>query len=184
MKKAIEAVRSGKSGMNRAAADNGIPATTLKDRLSGRTKENSRSGPNRYLNENEENELSTFVEDCASIGYGKTKKEIMRIVETHAKDKGLLRKDKDGGATLLADKVTQQGDNTAHVRMDEINSETINHYFDLLEDTLKENGLMHSPSQIYNVDESGMPLDPKAPLVLVERGTKRFATDLLEERGK
>jgi len=35
MKKAIEAVRSGKSGVNRAAADHGIPATTLKDRLSG-----------------------------------------------------------------------------------------------------------------------------------------------------
>jgi len=57
MKKAIEAVRfKKKNGVNRAAADHGIPATTLKDRLSGRTKENSHSGPSRYLNENEENE--------------------------------------------------------------------------------------------------------------------------------
>jgi len=44
---------------------------------------------------------------------------------------------------------------------------------DLLEDTLKENGLMHSPSQIFNVDESGMPLDPKAPSILAKRGTKK-----------
>jgi len=93
MKNAIEAVKSGNSGVNRAAKDYGIPATTLKDRLSGRVKENALPGPNRYLNENKENELSMFVKDCASIGYGKTRKEIMRIVESHAKDNGVLRKD-------------------------------------------------------------------------------------------
>ena len=47
MKKAIEAVRSGTNGVNRAAVDHEIPATALKDRLSGRTKENSRPGPSR-----------------------------------------------------------------------------------------------------------------------------------------
>ena len=87
MKKAIEAVKSRKSGVNRAARDDGIPATTLKDRLSGRVKENCHFGQSRYLNDTEENELSTFVKNCASIGYGKTKKEVMRIVKTHAKDK-------------------------------------------------------------------------------------------------
>ena len=79
MIKAIEAVKSRKSGVNRAARDHGIPATTLKDRLSGRVKENCHPGPSRYLTENEENELSTFVKDCASIGYGKTRQEVMRI---------------------------------------------------------------------------------------------------------
>jgi len=97
------------------------------------------------------------------IGYGKTRKEVMRIVETHAKDKGLLRKDSitqgwwRNFISRQGDLALRKGDNTAHNCMDAINSETINHYFDLLEDTLKENGLMHSPSQIYNVDESGMP---------------------------
>ena len=43
--------------------------------------------------DNEENELSTFVKDCASIGCGKARKEVMGIVEMHAKDKGLLSKD-------------------------------------------------------------------------------------------
>ena len=182
------AIKAGKSGVNRAAMDHGIPATTLKDRLSGRTKENSRSGPSRYLNENEENELSIFVKDCASIGYGKTRKEVMRIVETHAKDKGLLRKDSitqrwwRNFVSRQGDLALRKGDNTAHVRKDAINSETINHYFDLLEDTLKENGLMHSPSQIYNVDESGMPLDPKALLTF---GEWLFPTDpLFPHHGK
>ena len=57
--------------------------------------------------------------------------------------------------------------------MDIINSETMNYYSELLEDTLKENGLMHTLSQIYNVDEIGMTLDTKAQLVLAERGTKK-----------
>ena len=39
------------------------------------------------------------------------------------------------------------------------NSEELENYFELLKDVLEENNLMDKPSQIYNVDESGMPLD-------------------------
>lgn len=46
-------------------------------------------------------------------------------------------------------------------------------YFDLLEETLKEHNLLVNPAQIYNVDESGMPLDPKAPNIVAVRGTKK-----------
>jgi len=179
MKKALDAVKSGKSGVNQAARDHGVPPTTLKDRLSGRVKENTKPGASRYLNDMEEKELSTFVKGCASIGYGKTRSEVMRIAETHAKEKGLLRKEKISQGwwrnfvSRQGDISLRKGDNTAHVRMDAMNSETINHYFDLLESTLKDNGLLHSPSQIYNVDESGMPLDPKAPNIVAETGTKK-----------
>jgi len=55
------AIDVGKSGVNHAVQDHGISATTLKDRTSGRVKENSCSGPSRYLVENEENELGMFV---------------------------------------------------------------------------------------------------------------------------
>ena len=43
-----------------------------------------------------------------------------------------------------------------------MNSDTLKQYYDLLEDTLKELNLHNSPSQLYNVDESSIPLDPKA----------------------
>ena len=101
MKKAIDAVKSGKSGVNCAAADFGIPATTLKDILSGRVKENCRPGPSRYINENEENELSIFVKYCASICFGRTRKGVMRIVEMHAKDKRTSEK-RQNNARMLA----------------------------------------------------------------------------------
>ena len=45
-------------------------------------------------------------------------------------------------------------------------------YFDLLEQTLVDNGLGDKPSQIFNLDKTGMSLDPSAPRVVAGRGTK------------
>jgi len=45
-------------------------------------------------------------------------------------------------------------------------------YFDLLEETINENGLGDKPAQLFNMDESGMPLDPKPPLLICQHGTK------------
>ena len=50
--------------------------------------------------------------------------------------------------------------------------EIINAYFDLLEETLVENDLLESPCQLFNMDETGMPLDPKAPKVVSRKGMK------------
>lgn len=33
----------------------------------------------------------------------------------------------------------------------------------MLEDTLRENGILDKPCQLFNTDEMGMPLDPKPP---------------------
>ena len=57
--------------------------------------------------------------------------------------------------------------------MDAINESTMRHYFDLLETTLKDNNLLHSPGLIYNVDETGVPLDPKTPNVIVQTESKK-----------
>jgi len=54
--------------------------------------------------------------------------------------------------------------------MDAINEETLISYYTLLEDTLKKN---KCPSQIYNVDETVVPLNPKPPKIVVPKGTKK-----------
>ena len=46
-------------------------------------------------------------------------------------------------------------------RMLAFNIKVLDHYFDLLEETLRENCLMDKPYQILNMDETGMPLDAK-----------------------
>ena len=60
----------------------------------------------------------------------------------------------------------RQEDSTAHVRMDAMNQETIDHYFSLLNDTLSPHGLLDKPSQIYNVDETDVPLNLRPPKVI------------------
>ena len=73
MIRAMEAVNSGEIGPNQAAREFAVPATTLKDRLSGRVKHGSKPGPAPYLTEEEERKLVDFLIQVARLGYGKTK---------------------------------------------------------------------------------------------------------------
>lgn len=54
--------------------------------------------------------------------------------------------------------------------------EMLTHYFDLLEQTLHENNLIGKPGQIFNMDESGMPLSPKHPKVVAQKGSSVSGT--------
>ena len=178
MESALRAVQDG-TKVNQAARDYGVPLTTLKDRVSGRVIHGTLPGPKAYLNQAEEEELGTFLLQCSRVGYGKTKKDVLRIVESVANEKGVLRKSKitDGWFRRFLERQShfslRKGDSTAHVRMDAINAETLHQYFSLLQDTLKEHGLMDKPHQIYNVDESGIPFDHKTPNVITEKNVKK-----------
>ena len=57
--------------------------------------------------------------------------------------------------------------------MDAVNSETLKHYFTLLNDVLTEHDLHSKPAQVYNVDESCIPFDPRAPNVVATKGMKK-----------
>ena len=54
-----------------------------------------------------------------------------------------------------------------------INSENINEYFDLLEDIFQEYGFSDHPEAIYNMDEMGMPLEPRPPKVIAKKGKRK-----------
>lgn len=56
--------------------------------------------------------------------------------------------------------------------MHAINRETLDQYFSLLEDTLTEHDLLDKPSQLYNVDESGVPFNPRPPKIVTAKGRK------------
>ena len=60
------------------------------------------------------------------------------------------------------------GDATAGVRIDEDN---MHKYFDLLKEVYKDH-----PERIYNMNETGMPLDPRPPKVIAPKGQRRCTT--------
>ena len=101
-----------------------MPRTTLQDCISGRVVHRIKPGPKPYLNKAEESELAEFLEVTSSVGYGKTRKEVMGIVEATAQEKGLLRKKKisQGWFRRFIEYQPQlalrKGDRTAFVCMD------------------------------------------------------------------
>ena len=95
MEKALDAVTQGIS-IRRAALDYGVPKSTLGDRASGRIVPGRNSGPNRILNDEEETELVSFLRRCATVGYPKTRKDVMALVQRIAESRNLDRQISNG----------------------------------------------------------------------------------------
>ena len=66
----------------RAADLHRVPRSTLKDRLSGRVKHGVKPGPRSYLSAEEESDLSKYLLEVVSFGYGKTRREVQGLVES------------------------------------------------------------------------------------------------------
>ena len=172
---AMRSVMEGKS-IRQSALECGIPKSTLGDRISGRVLPGKKSGPQPYLSAEEEDELAMFVTRCASIGYGKTRKDVLALVQRIYSSRGLNITISSGwwdsfvrrhpNLTLRAPAPLSRA------RSNSSSYEVIEAYFDLLEETLYENQLSGKPGQLYNMDESGMPLDPKPPKIVHVKGVK------------
>ena len=175
---AMKSYLDGKMGMNRAADQYGVPRTTLKDRLSGRVTSGTNPGPVPYLTPEEEDEL---LLTCADIGYPKTKQEVLAIVRQaiHKKRGEDAAKEFTGKGwwnrfvERRPDIRLRKGDALAIPRANAITAANIAQYYSLLKKTLEENSLMGCPNRIYNMDESGMPLDHKPPKAVARKGTRK-----------
>ena len=153
---AIETAQSGQVSANQAARQHGVPPSTLKDCLSGRVLHGAKPGPRPYMGPSEEKELSEYLLASAKVGYGKTRGQIKSIAESVAQEKGILK-----GKRILNgwwQRFLQRNPkisllrnvSTAHVRIQAINREKIEQYYDLLEEVLEELDLDNHPDQIYN----------------------------------
>lgn len=57
--------------------------------VSGKVQFGAKSGPTRYLNDQEESELVNFLCCCTEIGYARTRLQVLALVQQVIKDKGL-----------------------------------------------------------------------------------------------
>ena len=60
------------------------------------------------------------------------------------------------------------------MRLSSTTAETLKNYFELLKKVFDENDLMDKPAQLYNMDETGMPLEHRAPNVVTKKGKKKI----------
>ena len=89
MEKALDAVIVHGVSIRRAALEHGIPRSTLGDRVSGRVLPGKLSGPIKILSDQEETELVSFLRKCSAVGYPKTRKDVIGLVQRIADTRGL-----------------------------------------------------------------------------------------------
>ena len=122
---AMNAVKGG-GHIKRAAEEHGVPVSTLRDRISGRVVHGTKPGP---LSSTEEAELSSFLQPCSKVSYGRTRTDVMGIAPSVAAEKGILKGSKvtQGWWRTFCERQPDLSlrDVTAHVRMDAVNSETL-----------------------------------------------------------
>ena len=94
--------------------------------------------------------------------YAKTRKEVLAIVEAIASSKGTPVHVSNGWWESFKQRHPQltlrRVEKLSYARFVASNPVILNHYFDLLEKTLQDNELVDSPSQVFNCDETGLPL--------------------------
>ena len=173
MKRALEDITLKKCSVRRAAEEYGIPKSTIYDRLSGKVIPGSVCGAQRYLMESEEN---AFLLGCAQIGYGKTRSEVLLIVQKTLKERGIIRQVSNGwweGFLRRHPKLTLRTPAClAKARAHATDDKVMDQYFSILDEALTENELKDKPLQVFNIDETGVPLDPKPLKVVSHRGDK------------
>ena len=131
------------------------------------------------MTSDEEKELAGFLIDVSKMGHGKTKQEVLLIVQKAVEKKGKMTDHFNGegwwtGFTQRHPELAlRTADPLSYSRSNAVTQETLDHYFTLLQKTLTENNLFDRPSMIYNMDESGMPLDHKQLKRIAERGAKK-----------
>ena len=144
--------------------------------MSGRVAFGSHSGPKRYLSDEEETDLVHFLCRVASLGYAKTKKEVMAIVEEIVAGKGKEVHVSNGWWESFRKRhpivALRSAEKLSYARLAATDPQIISSYFDLLEQTLTEYNLFDSPAQIFNCDETGLPLEHTPPCVVSIKGQK------------
>ena len=175
MTKAMSAVDDGMS-IRRASELYGVPKSSLHDRISGKVQHGTQPGPVPYLTSEEEEELVVFLVRTADIGFPRTIAQVLALVQQVLDFKGIDKVCTHGWWQRFCQRHKKVSLRTAvplsMVRAKATDVETLEKYFDILEDSLKQNEIFNNSVRIYNCDETGVPLNPKGMKVIAKRGAK------------
>ena len=163
--------------IHRAAEKFDVPRSTLHDHITGKVLAGTKSGPRAYLTNDEEEELVSFLTGSSTLGYSRTVKQVIDIVQGIMDKKGI-------DVTVSAswwksfkmrhrDIVLRTPETLTHSRIVGASPAQFEAYFDLLEKTISSYDLGEHPCRIFNLDESRFPLNPKSTKVIARRGEKQ-----------
>ena len=180
LEKALNAVLYNGLKVSRAAVDYGIPRSTLDDHVKGRVIPGSRSGPATLLTPSEEAELANFLLKTAEIGYPYSRLQAIALVERILQSRGQSRARKvthgwwSSFSRRHKELSLKVSSSLSLARAKASSAESLSKYFTTLQETLQESKLIDEPGLIYNMDESGFPLEPKPPKTIHKRGENPY----------
>ena len=176
LEKAVIAVEQGKS-LRQVSEMYGVPCSTLHNHYVGKHQMGSKSGPKPYLTIEEEEELVSFLDKSDTIGYPSTRKHVLSLVQQILNSKGIDTIVSNGWWERFCIRHPSLTLRTtvplSLARAMATDYTMLENYFDMLQETLEANGIFNQPSNIFNCDETGFPLSPKAPKVISKKGLKQ-----------
>lgn len=124
----------------------------------------------------EDAELVRFIVRCSKIGYSRTKRDVICMVQRLCDHKGLQVQVSSGWWVGFQKRhpilTVRCAESIAHARVIASDSDVFERYYDKLEATLRDNSLLEYPASIFNCDEIGMTLSPGPSKVVARRGQK------------
>ena len=113
---------------------------------------------------------------CAEIGCAHTLPQVLSLLQCMVNAKGIQKMVTRGWWQKFCEHHRELCHRTAVplsvARAMATDQNVLDRYFDMLTDTLSDNGLLNKPTQIYNCDETGMPLGATSHKVVAKVNSK------------
>ena len=174
MTNAYLAVKDKNMSVRRAAQQYSVPETTLRQRVLGRVDpERDASGRFPVFLQEEESQLVEHLKAMASVGYGYTRAEVVRMASEYAV--ALKKRDEDNPFSLKwfhkfmgrwPTLEVKKPRSLSVARAKATSKETVSKYFSDLDKILIKYHLKDKPHHIYNVDEKGLQTEHSPPYVV------------------
>ncbi len=179
---AMKAVNERGMAVSTAASQFSVPRKTLDDRIKGRVKHGSKPGVSTALSSMEEDALESYLIYMADRGFPLSRTMVKAFAWSIAKKLGKaerfneeygpgdkwwwLFKQRHPKLTL------RRSDSLDRNRAEAVNPAIVSEYYDILHTVLTDNGILNNCRQIFNCDETFVPLDYTREKVVTVKGTK------------
>ena len=178
---AIADVKDQNLTVTAAARKHNVPRKTLDDRIKGKVVHGTHPGISTVLMAKEESALVSYLVYMANRGYPLTRtltKAFAMAIAVRSGNEGRFGKDSPSehwwtGFRQRHPEVTlRKPDKLERSRADALNPVVVKQYLELLEGILDKNGLKNSPRQLYNCDETFVPLDCSREKAVMLKGSR------------
>ena len=179
---AIEAVNKSRMAVSTAAKKFCVPRKTLADRIQGRVQHGQRPGPNTVLTSVEEDALVSYLFYMAKRGFPLTKRMVKAYAWAIAKRSGGDKRFNDqlgprehwwvNFKKRHPEVTLRKVEYLERSHAEALNPDVIREYFQLLNETLNNYKLNGCPRQMYNCDETFIPLNCHREKVVTLKGAK------------